>query len=79
MILDSQSSIFCELVISSAQMIIVITCNAMEGFATTPNGWGQLLSYLWQSTYPIVGSLPIQFSLGHNQMAQIHNFVYSSI
>jgi len=31
--------------ISSAQMTIVITCNAMEGFATPPNGWGQLLSY----------------------------------
>lgn len=29
---------------------------------------------LQQSTYPMVGSLFIQITLGHNQIEQIHNF-----
>ena len=43
MILDYHSDVFLVLVISSAQMIIVITCITIEGFPTTVNRWDQLL------------------------------------
>jgi hypothetical protein len=42
-ILDYHSDVFLVLIISSVQMIIVITCIAMEEFATTANRWNQLL------------------------------------
>ena len=43
MILDYHLAVFLVLVISSAQMIIVITCITIEGFATTVNRWDQIL------------------------------------